>query len=81
LDGAKEWSGTMLDSTRPRFPSDIWTCRKHDNFRLPLVLPGGLDGTLQTVSSLNYLSDNEDNRRMCSLCLPLMDRFDVKLSR
>jgi hypothetical protein len=29
--------------------------------------------------SLNYLNDSEDNRKMCSLYLSLMDRFDVKL--
>jgi hypothetical protein len=53
--------------------------RKHDNFRLPLVLAGGLGGTLQTGHTLNYLKDSEDNRKICSLYLSLMDRFDGKL--
>jgi hypothetical protein len=52
-----------------------------DNFRLPLVLAGGLGGTLQTGRTLNYLKDSEDNRKMCSLYLSLMDRFDVKLDQ
>jgi hypothetical protein len=30
---------------------------------------------------LNYLKDSEGNRKMCSLCLSLMDRFDVKLEQ
>jgi hypothetical protein len=59
----------------------MWIGRKHDNFRLPLVLAGGLGGTLQTGRTLNYLKDSEDNRKMCSLYLSLMDRFDVKLGK
>jgi hypothetical protein len=59
----------------------MWIGRKHDNLRLPLVLAGGLGGTLQTGRSLNYLKDSEDNRKMCSLYLSLMDRFGVKLEQ
>jgi len=33
------------------------------------------------VSPLNYLKDGEDNRKMCSLYLSLMDRFGVKLEQ
>ena len=64
----------------PYLPN-MWIGRKHDNFRLPLVLAGGLGGTLQTGRSLNYLKDSEDNRKMCSLYLSLMDRFGVKLEQ
>jgi hypothetical protein len=52
-----------------------------DNFRLPLVLAGGLGGTSQTGRTLNYLRDSEDNRKMCSLYLSLMDRYGVKLEQ
>ena len=45
------------------------------------VLAGGLGGTLQTGRTLNYLQDNEDNRKMCSLYLSLMDRFGIKLDQ
>jgi hypothetical protein len=44
----------------------MWIGRKHDNFRLPLVLAGVLGGTLQTGWSLNYLNDSDDNRKMCN---------------
>ena len=57
------------------FLSNLWIGRKHDNFRLPLVLAGGLGGTLETGRTLNYLEAGEDNRKMCSLYLSLMDRF------
>jgi len=57
----------------------MWIGRKHDNSRLPLVLAGGLGGTLETGRSLNYLDAGEENRKMCSLFLSIMDRMGVKL--
>src|SRR5271155_2458137 len=81
LDSMKEGDGTVLDNTCLMFLSNMWIGRKHDNFRLPLVLAGGLGGTLETGRSLNYLNDSEDNHKMCSLYLSLMDRFGVKLEQ
>jgi hypothetical protein len=81
LDGMKEGDGTVLDNTCLMFLSNLWIGRKHDNFRLPLVLAGGLGGTLKTGRALNYLDAGEDNRKMCSLYLSLMDRFGMKLEQ
>ena len=81
LDSMKEGNGTVLDNTCLMFLSNMWIGRKHDTFRLLLVLAGGLGGTLQTGRTLNYLKDSEDNRKMCSLYLSLMDRFGVKLEQ
>ena len=81
LDSMKEGDGTVLDNTCLMFLSNMWIGRKHDNFRLPLVLAGGLGGTLETGRTLNYLESSADNRKMCSLYLSLMDRFGVKLDR
>ena len=78
LDSMKEGNGTVLDNSCLMFMSNMFVGRKHDNSRLPLVLAGGLGGTLQTGRSLNYLSESEDKRKMCSLYLSLMDRFGVK---
>src|SRR6185437_3191328 len=78
LDSMKEGDGTVLDNTCLVFLSNMWIGRKHDNFRLPVVLAGGLGGTLETGRTLNYLKDSEDNRKMCSLYLSLMDRYGVK---
>ena len=47
--------------------------------RLPLVLAGGLGGTLQTGRTLDYLKDGDENRKLCSLYLSIMDRMGVKL--
>jgi hypothetical protein len=81
LDAMKEGEGTVLDNTCLMFLSNLWIGRKHDNFRLPLVLAGGLGGTLETGRALNYLKDGEDKRKMCGLYLSLMDRFGIKLEQ
>jgi hypothetical protein len=81
LDSMQEGDGTVLDHSCLMFVSSLWIGRLHDNSRLPLVLAGGLGGTLKTGRTLNYLNDSEDNRRMCSLYLSLMDRYDIKLDK
>jgi hypothetical protein len=53
----------------------------HDNNRLPVVLAGGLGGTIETGRTLNYLDASDDDRKMCSLYLSIMDRFGVKLDQ
>jgi len=81
LDSMPEGDGTVLDHSCLMFLSNLWIGRKHDNFRLPLVLAGGLGGTLETGRTLNYLNESEDKRKMCSLYLSLMDRFGIKLEQ
>jgi len=81
LDSMKEGDGTVLDNTCLMFLSNLWIGRKHDNFRLPLVLAGGLGGTLKTGRALSYLEESRDKRSMCSLYLSLMDRFGVKVDQ
>ena len=81
LDSMKEGEGTVLDNSCLMFMSNMWVGRTHDNSRLPLVLAGGLGGTLETGRTLNYLSEKDDKRKMCSLYLSLMDRFGMKLDQ
>ena len=42
LDSMKEGDGTVLDNTCLMFLSNLWIGRKHDNFRVPLVLAGAV---------------------------------------
>ena len=79
LDGMPEGDGTVLDNSCLMFLSNMWIGRKHDNTRLPLVLAGGLGGTLQTGRTLDYLKAGDDNRKLCSLYLSILDRMGVKL--
>jgi hypothetical protein len=81
LDSMKEGDGTVLDHSCLMFLSNLWIGRAHDNLRLPLVLTGGLGGTLQTGRALNYLDAGDENRKMCSLYLSLMDRFGIQLEQ
>ncbi len=81
LDGMKEGNGTVLDNSCLMFMSNMFVGRKHDNSRLPLVLAGGLGGTLKTGRSISYLNESEDKRKMCSLYLSLMDRFGMKVDK
>jgi hypothetical protein len=81
LEAMREGDGTVLDHSCLMFLSNLWIGRKHDNMRLPLVLAGGLGGTLETGRTLNYLDAGEENRKMCSLYLSLMDRFGINLEQ
>jgi hypothetical protein len=78
LDSMPEGNGTVLDNSCLMFLSNMWIGRKHDNTRLPVVLAGGLGGTLETGRTLDYTKAGDDNRKMCSLYLSLMDRMGVK---
>ena len=81
LDSMPEGDGTVLDNSCLMFLSELWIGRLHDNTRLPLVLAGGLGGTLETGRALNYLKAGDENRKMCSLYLSIMDRMGIKLDR
>ena len=81
LDSMPEGNGTVLDNTCLMFLSNLWVGRTHNNSRLPLVLAGGLGGTLQTGRTLDYVNAGDENRKVCSLYLSLMDRFGIKLDR
>jgi len=79
LDSMPEGDGTVLDHSCLMFLSNLYSGRDHNNFRLPVVLAGGLGGTLKTGRTLDYLNAGDDNRKMCSLYLGIMDRMDIQL--
>jgi uncharacterized protein DUF1552 len=81
LDSMPEGDGTVLDNSCLMFISNLWIGRSHNNSRLPLVLAGGLSGTLETGRTLDYLKAGDEKRKVCSLYLSLLDRMDIKLDR
>jgi hypothetical protein len=81
LEAMPEGEGTVLDNCCLLWLSNMWAGWKHDNMKLPVVTAGGLGGTLQTGRSLDYLNAGDDNRRVCSLYLSIMDRMGVTLDR
>ena len=79
LEAMPEGSGTVLDNCCLLWLSNMWAGWKHDNRKLPLVTAGGLGGRLETGRSLEYLYAGDDNRRLCSLYLSIMDKMGVTL--
>jgi hypothetical protein len=79
LDEMPEGEGTVLDHSCLIFLSNMWAGWKHDNMKLPVVTAGGLDGTLKTGRALDYLYAGDENRKLCSLYLSIMDRMGVTL--
>ena len=79
LDAMPEGEGTVLDNCCLLWLSNMWAGWKHDNMKVPVVLVGGLGGALETGRSLDYLPAGDDNRKLCSLYLSIMDRMGVKL--
>jgi hypothetical protein len=79
LDAMPEGQGTVLDNSCLLWLSNMWAGWKHDNMKVPVVTAGGLGGALETGRSLDYLNAGDDNRKLCSLYLGIMDRMGVKL--
>jgi hypothetical protein len=81
LDAMPEGEGTVLDNCCLLWLSNMWAGWKHDNMKVPVVTVGGLGGTLKTGRSIDYLYKGDENRKLCSLYLGLMDRMGVTLDR
>ena len=81
LEAMPEGEGTVLDNSCLMFISSMWSGSKHDSSKVPVILAGGLGGTLETGRVLDYTSKGDDNRKLCSLYLSIMDRMNVKLDR
>ena len=79
LDAMPEGESTVLDNSCLLFLSNMWSGTKHDNKKVPVVTIGGLGGKLKTGRALNYFEAGDDNRKLCSLYLGIMDRMGVKL--
>jgi hypothetical protein len=81
LDAMPEGEHTVLDNSCLLFISSLWSGSKHDSSKVPVLMVGGLGGALKTGRVLDYKDKGDDNRKLCSLYLSIMDRMDVKLDR
>jgi hypothetical protein len=81
LDAMAEGDRTVLDNSCLMFISNMWSGSRHDSTKVPLLLAGGLGGALETGRVLDYSQQGDDNRKLCSLYLSIMDRMDVRLDR
>jgi hypothetical protein len=72
-----EGESTVLDNSCLMFVSNMWSGSHHDSGKLPIVTAGGLGGALETGRVLSYLDKPDDQRRLCSLYLSLLQRMEV----
>jgi hypothetical protein len=76
-----EGEGTVLDNSCLVFMSNMWSGSAHDNSKLPILTAGNLGGTLETGRVFDYTAAGDENRKVCSFYLSLMDRMGVKLDK
>ena len=75
LEGMQEGNGTVLDNCCIMLANEQWTA--HNAPKIPLVIGGGLGGTLETGRCLDF--ENNSDRKMSSLYLSVLDRMGVEL--
>lgn len=81
LDAMPEGDGTVLDNSCLLFVNNMWSGSRHDSSKVPLLTVGGLRGTLETGRVLNYVDKGDDNRKLCSLYLSIMNRMGLKTDK
>jgi hypothetical protein len=79
LDAMPEGEGTVLDNCCLMWVSNMWSGSQHDSTKVPMLLAGGLGGSIETGRILDYTGKSDEERKLCSLYLSLMDRMDVRL--
>jgi hypothetical protein len=81
MKSINEGDGTLLDNSILMYASSLFDGDAHSADRLPIVLAGKGGGTLKTGRILDYADKGDENRKVCSLHLSLMDKMGVKLDR
>ena len=79
LQSMPEGESTVLDNSLLYFVNNMWSGKGHDNSKVPVLTVGSLGGTVQTGRVLDYRNRGDENRRLCSLYLSIMDRMGVRL--
>jgi hypothetical protein len=59
----------------------MWSGSRHDSGKLPVLLVGGLGGTVRTGRVLDYTKRGDGDRKLCGLYLSLLDKMGVPLKR
>jgi len=77
LDAMPEGEGSVLDNSCLVWVNNMWSGSRHDSQKVPLLTAGGLGGTMKTGRALNYLDAGDDNRKLCSLYLSILNRMGV----
>ena len=73
-----EGDSSVLDNSLLLFVNNMWSGKAHDSSKVPVLTAGGLGGTVKTGRVLDYQDRGDENRRLCSLYLSIMDRMGVR---
>lgn len=77
LEAMPEGDRTVLDNTCLLFLNNMWSGSKHDSTKVPLLTAGGLGGAVETGRVLDYSDQPDDQRKLCSLYLSLMQHLGL----
>ncbi len=77
LESIPEGNGTVLDNSCILLANEQWTA--HNAPKVPLLVAGGLSGTLDTGRTLDYEMSKE--RKLSAMYLSLLDRLGAPLPR
>jgi hypothetical protein len=77
----QEGDGTLLDHSILMCTSSLFDGDAHSAEQLPILLTGKGNGTIRPGRVLDYMDRGDDNRKVCSLHLSLMDRMGVELEQ
>ncbi|MEO1999942.1 MAG: DUF1552 domain-containing protein [Planctomycetaceae bacterium] len=78
LQSMPEGDSSVLDNSLLLFVNNMWSGKAHDSSKVPVLTAGGLGGTVKTGRVLDYQDRGDENRRLCSLYLSIMDRMGVR---
>ncbi len=72
-----EGDSSVLDNSCLLFINNMWSGSKHDSTKVPLLMAGGLGNTIETGRVLDYSDKPDDERKLCSLYLSLLQRMGL----
>jgi uncharacterized protein DUF1552 len=81
LAAMREGDTTVLDNSCLMFISNMWSGSQHDSSKVPVLLVGGLGGTIATGRMLDFTQRGDGERKLCGLYLSLMQRMGANAER
>ena len=78
LDSMREGDRSVLDNSCLLFINNMWSGSKHDSTKVPLLMAGGLGETIETGRVLEFDDRSNEDRKLCSLYLSLMQRMGIQ---
>jgi len=79
LDAMPEGEGTVLDNSCLLWVNNMWSGSRHDSTKVPLLTAGGMGGRLKTGRVLDYTEKDDQERKLCSFYLSILNRMGVSM--